>query len=135
MIVVIKDSESDIEDQIVKQESKVSMSRGRVPARRRHLPFFSSVCLAYCFYPTSKAKLGTSAFVGKPPPWIGRSQGHEGEPPRKWARIGGDVPTPTIVQHHLIVSELVEACEQVLRYSRWVKALKEELASLPAEGL
>ena len=34
-IVVVKDSESDIEDPIVKQESKVSVSRGHVPARDR----------------------------------------------------------------------------------------------------
>ena len=33
-IVVVKDSESDIEDPIVKQESKASVPRGRVPARR-----------------------------------------------------------------------------------------------------
>ena len=73
-------------------------------------------------------------FVGKPPPRISGSQGREGEPPRKRARISGDVPTPTIVWRRLIISELVEAHEQVLRYSRRVKALKEELESLPAEG-
>ena len=33
-IVVVEDSESDIEDPIVKQELKVSVSRGHVPARR-----------------------------------------------------------------------------------------------------
>ena len=33
-IVVVDDSESDIEGPVVKQESKASAQRGRVPARR-----------------------------------------------------------------------------------------------------
>ena len=73
-------------------------------------------------------------FVGKPPPRIGGSQGREGEPPRKRAHVGGDVPAPTVVQRRLIISELAEAREQVVRYSRRVEALREELESLPAEG-
>ena len=73
-------------------------------------------------------------FVGKPLPWIGGSQGREGEPPHKWAHISGELQTLMLIQCWLIVLELVEACKQVLRYSRRVEALKEELEGLSAEG-
>ena len=42
--------------------------------------------------------------------------------------------TPTVVQHRLIIVELVEAWEQVLQYNRHVEVLKAELTDLPAEG-
>jgi hypothetical protein len=58
----------------------------------------------------------------------------DGEPPRKRARVGEDLKTPSVVQRRLIAAELVEAREQVVRYNRRVEALKAELAELPAEG-
>ena len=75
-----------------------------------------------------------AAFVGKPPPQISGLQGCEGEPPRKQAHISRELQTPTIIQHRLIVLELVKAHKQVFQYTRQVKALKEELEGLPAEG-
>ena len=59
---------------------------------------------------------------------------HDGEPPRKRACVGEDLKTLTVIQCWLIVVELIEAREQVVRYNRHVEALKAELAELPAEG-
>ena len=75
-----------------------------------------------------------AVFVGKPLPRVEVLQVRDGEPPRKRARVGDDLKTPTGVQRRLIIAELVKAREQVLRYKRRVESLTTELEELPAEG-